>query len=65
MVGGEAVGGASAIRGVAPLESAGPDELSFVANARYLPYVQATSAAAVLVAVAGGAVVPRRARRRW
>ena len=40
------------IRGVAPLDSAGPGDLSLVANARYLPYVQATSAAALLVATA-------------
>lgn len=50
LVGGEVVGeGECRIRGVAPLDSAGPGELSLVANARYLPYVHATSAAALLV----------------
>ena len=37
------------IRGVAPLDSAGPGELAFVANARYLPYLQGTRAGAVLL----------------
>lgn len=37
------------IRSVAPLESAGPDQLSFIANARYQGYLQATRAGAVLV----------------
>lgn len=47
---GEVVGdGTRAIRRVAPLEAAGPEELSFVAQRRYLPYVAATRAAAVLV----------------
>jgi UDP-3-O-[3-hydroxymyristoyl] glucosamine N-acyltransferase len=36
------------VRGVAPLERAGPDELSFLAARRYLPYFQRTSAAIVL-----------------
>lgn len=50
LVGGEVVGdGERRIRGVATLEVAGADHLSLVANARYLPYVQATSAAALLV----------------
>lgn len=34
---------------VAPLEQAGPEALSFVATARYLPYLQATRAGLVLV----------------
>lgn len=50
LVGGELEGpGHAVIRGVAPLETAGPDELSFVANPRYLSYLQGTRAAAVLV----------------
>lgn len=46
------------IRGVAPLESAGPEELSFVANTRYLPYLRATRAGAVLVPPELGAELP-------
>jgi UDP-3-O-[3-hydroxymyristoyl] glucosamine N-acyltransferase len=38
------------IRGVAPLDEAGPDQLSFVAEPRYFPYIQASQARAVLVA---------------
>lgn len=38
------------ITGIAPLDRAGPTELSFVAQARYLTYLDATRAAAVLVA---------------
>lgn len=37
------------VGGVAPLESAGPGDLAFVANPRYLPYLQGTRAGAVLV----------------
>lgn len=49
-VGGEVEGDAALeIRGVAPLESAGPRELSLVANPRYLRYLEASRAAAVLV----------------
>lgn len=48
---GEVEGDAEAIvRGVAPLDEAGPDQLSFVAEARYFPYIQASRAGAVLVA---------------
>ncbi|HET8656784.1 MAG TPA: UDP-3-O-(3-hydroxymyristoyl)glucosamine N-acyltransferase [Longimicrobiaceae bacterium] len=50
--------GETRIRGVAPLEGAGPGELSFIANARYLPYLHATHAAAVLVARELSAEVP-------
>src|SRR5690606_402408 len=38
------------VQGVAPLESAGQDSLSFVASARYLPYLRATRAGVVLIA---------------
>src|SRR5690606_22669437 len=37
------------IIGVAPVDLAGPEHLSFVANPRYLPYVQGTRAGALLV----------------
>lgn len=37
------------IRGVAPLERAGPDQLSFVASARYQGYLDRTRAGAVLL----------------
>ncbi|MBV9774543.1 MAG: UDP-3-O-(3-hydroxymyristoyl)glucosamine N-acyltransferase [Gemmatimonadetes bacterium] len=50
LVGGEVAGdGERRVSGVGTLEAAGPADLSFVANSRYLPYVQATSAAALLV----------------
>jgi UDP-3-O-[3-hydroxymyristoyl] glucosamine N-acyltransferase len=59
VVGGELRGqGERRIRRVAPLESAGPDELSFVANARYLPYLHGTKAGAVLVPTAMAEQVP-------
>jgi UDP-3-O-[3-hydroxymyristoyl] glucosamine N-acyltransferase len=38
------------IRDVAPLDAAGPDDLAFLDNARYLPQLTATRAAAVLLA---------------
>lgn len=37
------------ISGVAPVDLAGPDDLSFVANPRYLPYVQDSLAGVLLV----------------
>lgn len=37
------------IMGVSPLDRAGSSELSFLASARYLPYLQGTSAGAVLL----------------
>ncbi|HEU0051799.1 MAG TPA: UDP-3-O-(3-hydroxymyristoyl)glucosamine N-acyltransferase, partial [Longimicrobium sp.] len=46
------------LRGVRPLEEAGPDDLSFVAEARYFPYIHASRAGAVLVA--RGAEAPLR-----
>src|SRR5207247_9177383 len=36
------------VTGVAPLDRAGPDDLSFLASKRYLPYFQRSSAAIVL-----------------
>ena len=37
------------ITGVAPLEHAGPSDLSFLADARYLPYLERSSAGVILV----------------
>jgi UDP-3-O-[3-hydroxymyristoyl] glucosamine N-acyltransferase len=42
--------GTRVVSGVAPLEEAGADQISFVAEARYFPYIQASQAAAVFVA---------------
>ncbi|HEX8906075.1 MAG TPA: UDP-3-O-(3-hydroxymyristoyl)glucosamine N-acyltransferase [Longimicrobiaceae bacterium] len=72
---GEVEGDASlAVSGVKPLDEAGPGDLSFVAEPRYFPYIQASQARALLVArgsdapVAGRTVVrvddPRRALAR-
>ncbi|MGH7699358.1 MAG: UDP-3-O-(3-hydroxymyristoyl)glucosamine N-acyltransferase [Gemmatimonadales bacterium] len=50
LTGGRVVGSdEAAVTGVAPLERAGPDDLSFLAAARYLPYFQRTRASVVLV----------------
>src|SRR5690606_5890988 len=50
LAGGRVVGEAETrIGGVAPLEIAGPGDLAFVANPRYLPYLQGTRAGAVLI----------------
>jgi UDP-3-O-[3-hydroxymyristoyl] glucosamine N-acyltransferase len=38
------------VAGIAPLERAGPGDLSFLAASRYVPYFQRTSASVVLVA---------------
>ena len=46
------------ITGVAPLENAQPHELSFVANPKYLPYLQRTRAGALLVPEALAGSVP-------
>jgi len=57
IAGGEAEGDEGrVVRGVKPLDEAGPEDLSFVAEARYFPYIAATRAAALLVA--RGADVP-------
>jgi UDP-3-O-[3-hydroxymyristoyl] glucosamine N-acyltransferase len=56
-VDGEVFGdGTRAVRGVAPLDEAGPEHLSFVANARYFAYIPTTRAGGLLVA--RGAEVP-------
>jgi UDP-3-O-[3-hydroxymyristoyl] glucosamine N-acyltransferase len=50
LTGGRLVGpGSVTVAGIAPLERAGPGDLSFLAAARYLPYFQRTSASVVLV----------------
>lgn len=41
--------GSRVIRGCAPLETAGADEIAFLANARYLRYLKDTTAAAVIL----------------
>jgi UDP-3-O-[3-hydroxymyristoyl] glucosamine N-acyltransferase len=49
LTGGRLVGsGDVAVAGVAPLDRAGPGDLSFVASGRYLPYLERSRAAAVL-----------------
>lgn len=47
-----------ALRGVAPLQTAGPDEISFLDNVRYLPALRRTRAGAVLVRAQAEADVP-------
>jgi UDP-3-O-[3-hydroxymyristoyl] glucosamine N-acyltransferase len=50
LVGGQLEGGADPdITGVAPLDRAGPADLSFLAHAKYAPYVAGSSASVVLV----------------
>ncbi len=52
-VGARVVGDATlALRGLAPIESAGPDELTFVANPKYVGHLATTRAGAVIVAPA-------------
>lgn len=51
------------VRGVAPLDTAGPDDLSLVAGRRYLSYLEKTRAGAVLVSESlSGEVPPRLAQ---
>jgi UDP-3-O-[3-hydroxymyristoyl] glucosamine N-acyltransferase len=53
LTGGRLVGpGATTVAGIAPLERAGPGDLSFLAASRYVPYFQRTSASVVLIAPA-------------
>ena len=64
LVGGALVGdGAVVVRGVAPLDRAGPGDLSFLAASRYLPYFHASRASAVLVTEANRAAEPGPATR--
>ncbi len=44
--------------GVAPLQAAGPDQVSFLDNRRYLPQLAATGAGAVIVSPAFAGTVP-------
>jgi UDP-3-O-[3-hydroxymyristoyl] glucosamine N-acyltransferase len=50
LVGGSLFGGDRGVSGVAPLDRSRPDDLSFVASARYLSQVAASQAGALLVA---------------
>ena len=51
LTGGRLVGpGTVTVAGIAPLERAGPGDLSFLASPRYVPYFERTSASVVLVA---------------
>src|SRR6059036_3550759 len=53
LTGGKLVGpGTTTVAGIAPLERAGPGDLSFLASPRYVPYFERTSASVVLVAPA-------------
>jgi UDP-3-O-[3-hydroxymyristoyl] glucosamine N-acyltransferase len=50
LTGGRLVGpGTVTVAGIAPLERAGPGDLSFLASPRYVPYFERTSASVVLV----------------
>lgn len=50
-IGATVVGDATrVVRGCAPLDEAGPDEISFLANRRYADYLETTRAAGVIVA---------------
>jgi UDP-3-O-[3-hydroxymyristoyl] glucosamine N-acyltransferase len=50
LTGGRLVGpGEITVAGIAPLERAGPGDLSFLASSRYLPYFQRTSASVALI----------------
>lgn len=49
VVGGTLEGDDAEIQAVAPLERAGPSDLSFVADAKYLPYVERSSAGTLLI----------------
>lgn len=50
-IGAELVGeGAITVRAVAPIDRAGPDEVTFLANQRYAEYLSTTRAAAVIMA---------------
>jgi UDP-3-O-[3-hydroxymyristoyl] glucosamine N-acyltransferase len=50
--------GTLTVRGIKPLDEAGPDDLSFVAEPRYFPYIQASRARALLVARGSDAPLP-------
>lgn len=49
-IGAEVVGdGTRRVRGVAPIDRAGPEQVTFLANARYAEFLASTNAAAVIV----------------
>ena len=50
--------GSRVVRGVKPLDEAGPGDLSFVAEPRYFPYIAASQAGALLVARGSDAPLP-------
>jgi len=53
LTGGRLVGpGTTTVAGIAPLERAGPGDLSFLASPRYVPYFERTSASVVLISPA-------------
>ncbi len=59
VAGGEVEGDASrVVSGVAPLDDAGPGDLSFVANPKYFPYIQSTRAGALLAPRTGAPELP-------
>ncbi len=59
IAGGEVEGdGSRVVRGVKPLDEAGPGDLSFVAEPRYFPYIAASRAGALLVAHGSEAPLP-------
>ena len=62
LTGGALEGGdeSTPVTGVAPLEEAGPGDLSFVAEARYHPYIQRSRATAVLLARDAQVVLPQQ-----
>lgn len=55
--------GSAIINGVAPIESAGPGQLSFLANVKYLHHLKTTRASAVIIApVTDGEPLPEVAK---
>src|SRR5258705_9082 len=65
LTGGRLVGpGTVTVAGIAPLERAGPRDLSFLASPRDRPYFERTSASVVLVAPALEAAARRPETRR-
>ncbi len=54
--------GGLSLRGIAPLQTAGPDEVSFLDNTRYLPALRTTRAGAVLVRAKAEGDVPAGTR---
>jgi UDP-3-O-[3-hydroxymyristoyl] glucosamine N-acyltransferase len=64
--GGEVVGDrAHLVGGLAPLDQAGPRQLAFLANPKYLPQVETTKAGAVLIAPADLAKLDSREGRNF